>query len=107
MQEGTDASRNKNGMGNIISNGMTMEVLTTVLSRFLRHPILDNTGLEGRYALELTWVPEQRGVDPADAPAGPTIYSAVQEQLGLKLEARKSNVPVIVVDAAERVPVGN
>jgi uncharacterized protein (TIGR03435 family) len=107
MQAGSDASQNKNWLGHIISNGITMEVLTTVLSRFLRQPILDNTGLEGRYALELTWVQEQRGAEPTDAPAGPSIFSAVQEQLGLKLEARKSPVPVIVVDAAERVPIGN
>jgi uncharacterized protein (TIGR03435 family) len=107
MREGSDASQNKNGMGHIISNGMTMEVLTTVLSRFLRQPILDRTGLEGRYTLDLTWAPEGRTPEPADAPPGPSIYAAVQEQLGLKLEARKSPVPVIVVDSAERVPIGN
>jgi uncharacterized protein (TIGR03435 family) len=107
MIEGSDASQNKNWMGHIVSNGITMEVLTTVLSRFLRQPILDHTGLEGRYALELTWTPEPRGGEPAEPAPGPTIYSAVQEQLGLKLEARKSPVPVILVDSAERVPIGN
>jgi uncharacterized protein (TIGR03435 family) len=107
MTEASDASHNQNGMGHIISNGQTMEQLTTVLSRFLRQPILDNTGLEGRYALELTWQPEGRAAENPDAAPAPSIYAAVQEQLGLKLEARKSPVPVIVVDSAERVPVGN
>jgi uncharacterized protein (TIGR03435 family) len=107
LTEGSDASQNKNWMGHIVSNGMSMEVLTTILSRFLRQPILDNTGLEGRYALDLTWAPEPRGNEPADAPPGPSIYSAVQEQLGLKLEAKKSAVPVVVVDYAERIPIGN
>jgi uncharacterized protein (TIGR03435 family) len=107
MTEGSDASQNKNWMGHIVSNGMSMEVLTTILSRFLRQPILDNTGLEGRYALDLTWTPEPRGNEPADAHPSPSIYSAVQEQLGLKLEAKKSAVPVVVVDSAERIPIGN
>jgi uncharacterized protein (TIGR03435 family) len=108
MAEGSDASKNKNGFGHIVSNGMTMEVLTTILSRFLRQPILDNTGLDGRYAIDLTWTPEPgTGAAAAETAEGPTIYSAVQQQLGLKLEAKKSALPTIVVDSAERVPIGN
>jgi uncharacterized protein (TIGR03435 family) len=107
MVEGSDGSQNKNWMAHIVSNGMSMEVLTTILSRFLRQPILDRTGLDARYALDLTWAPEQHSTEAADPTAGPSIYAAVQEQLGLKLEARKSPVPVIVVDSAERVPIGN
>jgi uncharacterized protein (TIGR03435 family) len=107
MVEGTDAAQNKNWIGHIVSNGMSMEVLTTILSRFLRQPILDRTSLDGRYAIDLTWTPEPRGSEPADSSPGPSIYAAVQEQLGLKLEARKSPVPVIVVDSVERTPIGN
>jgi uncharacterized protein (TIGR03435 family) len=109
IAEGSDASKNRNGFGHIVSNGMTMEVLTTILSRFLRQPILDNTGLEGRYAIDLTWTPEPGtgASSSVERVEGPTIYNAVQEQLGLKLEAKKTPVPVIVVDSAERVPIGN
>jgi uncharacterized protein (TIGR03435 family) len=105
--EGSDGSHNRNGFGHIVSNRMTMDVLTTILSRFLRQPILDRTGLEGGYEIDLEWSPEPRaGEEPAD-PSRPSIYAAVQEQLGLKLEARKTPLPVIVVDSAERVPIGN
>jgi uncharacterized protein (TIGR03435 family) len=106
---GSDGSHNRNGYGHIVSNGMTMEVLTTILSRFLRQPILDRTGLDGAYAIDLTWAPEPRTPEepPPDPAAGPSIYAAVQEQLGLRLESRKTPLPVIVVDRAERVPLGN
>jgi uncharacterized protein (TIGR03435 family) len=105
-QEGSDGSRNRNGFGHIVSNRMTMEVLTTILSRFLRQPILDHTGLKDAYVVDLQWTPESEM--SAETPlTAPSIYAAVQEQLGLKLEARKSPVPVIVVDHAEKVPIGN
>ena len=105
-----DASRNSNGYGHLVSSGMTMGALTTILSRFLRQPILDRTGLTGPYALDLQWTPEPRTPAEAaafDPAAGPSIYAAVQEQLGLRLEAKKTPLPVIVIDHAERVPSGN
>ncbi|HXK02402.1 MAG TPA: TIGR03435 family protein [Verrucomicrobiae bacterium] len=108
-EPGADASHNRNLYGHIISSGMSMEVLTTILSRFLREPILDRTGLEGPYTIDLNWAPEPRtpGEPPADSAAGPSIYAAVQQQLGLRLESRKTHLPVIVVDFAERVPIEN
>ena len=97
-------------LGHIDSKGAYMSALATVLSRFMRHPVLDMTGLKGRYILKLDWMPDP--VDPvkaSEAPgvAGPTIYTALQEQLGLKLESRKGPLEVIVIDHAERVPVAN
>ena len=97
-------------MGHIDSRGTYMSVLATILSRFMRHPVLDLTGLEGRYIVKLDWTP-----DPVDATAAapieprtaPTIYTAIEQQLGLKLESRKGPLEVIVVDHAERVPVSN
>ncbi len=71
--------------------------------------MLDMTGLKASYDLTLDWVPEQR----VDAPVatgllqGPTMVSAVDEQLGLKLEARKAPIEILVVDRAEKVPTGN
>jgi len=108
MAEGSDASANKNWLGHIISNGMTMDVLTTLLSRFERLPILNNTGLEGRYAIDLTWAFTPRtAAEEADPPQGKSLSAAVQDQLGLKLEAKKTPVPVIVIDAAEQKPIEN
>ncbi len=96
--------------GRIISDRMSMSTLATLLSRFLRQTVLDQTGLAGPYGINLVWTPENFRTRPdtteSDA-SGPTIYTAVQEQLGLKLESRKGPVEVIVIDHAEKVPVEN
>jgi uncharacterized protein (TIGR03435 family) len=69
--------------------------------------VLDETGLTGVYEIKLEWTPENPPAG-SDAPEnGPTIFTAVQEQLGLKLEARKDAVAVMVIDHAERTPAGN
>jgi uncharacterized protein (TIGR03435 family) len=105
-------------MGAIISNHMSMEQLTLLLSRFLRQPVVDTTGLQGFFELKLQWTPENRTSPPSavgsadtgaapDVAPGPTIFEAVQTQLGLKLEPRKGPLEVIVVDRAEKVPVEN
>ena len=107
--ESTAASGNKFFIGDIVSNRVSMQMLTTVLSRFLREPILDMTGLQGYYEVKLEWVPEpgQLGAPAADAPPGPNIFTAVQTQLGLALKPQKRPMDVIVVDHAERVPQEN
>jgi uncharacterized protein (TIGR03435 family) len=96
-------------LGHIDSKGVYLPMLATVLSRFMRQPVLDMTGLSGRYVVKLDWTPDP--VDPlkpgTEPGTGPTIYTAVQEQLGLKLESRKGPLEVIVVDHAERVPISN
>jgi uncharacterized protein (TIGR03435 family) len=85
-----------------------MPQLATLLSGILRRPVLDQTGLSGVYEFTLEWTPEvrQTGPDatpPAPAnPGAPSIFTAVQEQLGLKLDAAKAPVEVIVVDNAEK-----
>jgi uncharacterized protein (TIGR03435 family) len=66
-------------------------------------PVVDATGLSGTYDLSLYWVPDPMRPDAE----GPTIFGALQEQLGLKLESRKVMLPVVVVDHAERVPTEN
>jgi uncharacterized protein (TIGR03435 family) len=89
--------------GHISSRRMSIPQLSLLLSRFERQTVLDRTGLKGSFDITLDWTPENN----ADLASGPTIFTAVQEQLGLKLEARKGPVDVLVVDSAEKVPVGN
>lgn len=100
---------NKFWIGDIQTNHVTMQMLVTVLSRFLREPVLDETGLQGSYEVHLKWVPEPKpGTSTAEAAeAGPSIYSAVQSQLGLQLQSRKGKVETIVVESALQVPTGN
>lgn len=92
--------------GRIISNRMFMSTLATLLSRFLRQTVLDRSGLQGAYDVNLTWTPERVAESPDSTP-GPTIYTAIQEQLGLKLESRKGPVEVIVIDQAQKIPLEN
>ena len=92
------AARNPASNGHIARNQITMQQLATLLSRFERQVIVDETNLQGAYAVTLDW--SQDG-------SGPSLYTAVQEQLGLKLDSRKSPVNVFVIDQAMQVPKEN
>ena len=70
----------------------------------LDRPVLDRTGLEGAWDFTLDWIPESAR-DP-DA-AGPSLFTALEEQLGLKIEAQKGRVEILVVDSIERRPTAN
>ena len=92
-------------LGHIDSKGVYLSVLATVLSRFMRQPVLDVTELKDRYVVKLDWTPDPLEDQPAGA--GPSIYTALQEQLGLRLESRKGPIEVLVIDRAEKVPIAN
>ena len=82
----------------------TIALLTRELAQSLGRVVLDNTGIDGRYDLRLWWTPDDspppmlNGAPDPNAP--PEMFAAIQEQLGLKLESTKGQVPVIVVDHA-------
>jgi uncharacterized protein (TIGR03435 family) len=94
--------------GEIRTMGVPIDRFTQALSTQLGRPVIDKTGLTGHYAFNLTWSPDSEpSASPADtvAPAdvsGPSIFTAVQEQLGLKLVSTKGPVRVLVVDHIER-----
>jgi uncharacterized protein (TIGR03435 family) len=89
------------GHGSLSAQKMSMSHLADSLSRIVDLPVLDMTGLKGAFDIELKWAPD------GDDANGPSIFTAVQEQLGLKLEQRKGPMEIIVVDHAERVPTEN
>ncbi len=67
-----------------------MAELAEVLSKQVRLPVTDATGLQGRFDFTLSWVMDQGEPSaPLDADSGPTIFSALQAQLGLKLSEKK------------------
>jgi uncharacterized protein (TIGR03435 family) len=104
----SDASGNKSLIGRIYSNHMSMITLATLLSRFTGQTVLDMTGLQGTYDLNLEWTPESAVGEPSSGgDSGPSLFAAVEQQLGLKLEVRKGPVEIIVVDRADRVPIQN
>ena len=112
--------------GRRMTGPATLTDLAGILSRMLDRPVVDDTALKGSYSIDLEWVPDEReggGImakmkgmaeaasgDPHGDPLGPTglsLFQALQEKLGLKLEARKSAVDILVVDGAEKVPTEN
>ena len=102
----TTAARGAARLDGISSNRMQMNKLAMLLSRMTRMPVLDKTGLTAFYQFDLKYADEVSQTPPEN-PAGPSIFTAVQEQLGLKLESKKGPVEVLVIDRAEKIPVEN
>jgi bla regulator protein BlaR1 len=91
------------------SRNTTMDLLASGLSNLgrLGRPVIDQTGLTGRFDFTLEWMGERIGPAPLEASAptdlqGPTFLEALREQLGLKLESSKGPVQILVVDHVER-----
>ena len=95
------------GPARTIAGGATMRQLAANLSVRLERLVFDKTGLAGRFAFNLAWTPDRMptadpapGIPPID-PNGPSLFTALQEQLGLKLEPAKGQVDVLVIDHVE------
>jgi uncharacterized protein (TIGR03435 family) len=101
---GANISFSRGGSRNMNGRGATMEGLAATLANICNRPVFDKTGLTGKYDYKLEYAPEDAQPD-TDSNA-PSIYTAVQEQLGLKLESAKGPVEVFVIDHAEK-PSGN
>jgi uncharacterized protein (TIGR03435 family) len=87
---------------------LSMRALAGLLSRLLREPVVDRTGLAGSYDVNLEWAPyDPDAAVAADAPERPDIFRALEEQLGLRLEMAKTPIDVLVVDHAVKVPLSN
>lgn len=87
------------GGASITAEGVTMEELAARLAGFpaVQRPVRDRTGLTGAFDFQITFV----GISNPDPNAGPGLFTALQEQLGLKLESQNAPVEVVVVDRAE------
>jgi uncharacterized protein (TIGR03435 family) len=113
------------GRARLSGDAMTVTQFCDALSQQLDRAVVDNTGLTGKYDLELTFEPDQNrmmaglgrgGPGPGDggpphetpaAEAPATIFTAIQEQLGLKLDPKKEAVEVLVIDHMEKTPIDN
>ncbi|HEY3839447.1 MAG TPA: TIGR03435 family protein, partial [Bryobacteraceae bacterium] len=87
---------------------MTTSRLASLLSTVAGRPVIDRTNLTGRYHLLLSYAPpfsQFTGIPKVSAP--PDLFTAVQEQLGLKLQPNKSNLEVVVVDRIDPQPSEN
>ena len=87
--------------GRIVGKSVTAGVLADALSRTLGQEVVDQTGLQGSYEIDLKWTPEDSRKDQ-----GPDIFTALR-RIGFKLETTKTMVEMIVVDHADRIPAEN
>jgi uncharacterized protein (TIGR03435 family) len=85
------------GPGEMKAQRISTGILAQSLSRLLDRPVLDQTGLTGRYDFKLEWTP-----DGDAAGTGASIFAAVQEQLGLRLETKTGPMEVLVIDHVEK-----
>jgi uncharacterized protein (TIGR03435 family) len=95
--ETTGGPEIRGGRGRLVARKVTMGMLAAQLAgRVLGRAVLDRTEIAGEFDVNLEWTPDERP-DP-----GPSIFTALQEQLGLKLETLKGVVDVLVIDHVER-----
>jgi uncharacterized protein (TIGR03435 family) len=101
------------GVGSIMLRGMPLNQFTPFLSASVNRVVVDRTGLDARYDVELKWTPDQpaqsrggTGEPPASDPNAVSIFTALQEQLGLRLNSTRDMVDVLVIDTVER-PTAN
>ena len=99
--------------GNVAAAAIPMRVFVQQISSQLERPVVDKTGLTGLYDIDFHWTPERNpqaqhgelppgiNLPPVD-PNGPTIFTALQDQLGLKLESATGPVEVIVIERVEK-----
>jgi uncharacterized protein (TIGR03435 family) len=107
---GTNTNVN-NSSGVMRSGGRTMAEFAAGMANFVAdRMVIDRTGLTGEFDFELRWTPDnlRTANAPADAstPDAPSIFAALQEQLGLKLEAQRGPVEFLVIDKVEQ-PIEN
>jgi bla regulator protein blaR1 len=96
--------------GDLTGFGANMRMFTNVLSNILKQPVVDHTGFEGTFDVKLHWKPDTfvgsaatpAGEAPVSEIEGASIFTAITEQLGLRLESKKGPVTVYVIEKAER-----
>ncbi len=86
-------------LGQARGASVTMARLAVFLSRQVGRPVVDKTGLDGTYDLTLKWTPDSTD---ASEPMGGSIFTAVREQLGLRLEAERGPAPTMIIDSVEK-----
>jgi uncharacterized protein (TIGR03435 family) len=112
-REGTPGNFLFGGLGKLrVSNSTMKNFCHGMQEAVMDKPVVDQTGLTGRYDFTLNWQPDQSQFssfgahipppDPNDPNPLPSLYTALQEQLGLKMESTKANVDVMVIDHIDK-----
>lgn len=105
---GTGAAGQKHIICRHLTMALLAENLPEIASKALDIPVVDQTGIAGTFDLQLDWTSARAAsAGPTDDVAGPTLFEALDAQLGLKLKRTRLPQPVIMVDRVERMPVEN
>jgi len=95
------------GLTRLKAPGFHMAALASALMRLFDRAVVDKTGLPGVFDIELSWAPDPtmlpNGVSPGAAAGGPSIFTALEEQLGLRLVSDRAPVEVLVIDRIDRL----
>lgn len=100
----------------IAGKQISMDTFADLLGRHLNMPVQNLTGLEGVFQIKLEWTPDAAPDAPSgsapsvklpDSAVGPSIFTALQQQLGLRLRSQKVTIQTLVVDHIERLPSEN
>jgi uncharacterized protein (TIGR03435 family) len=114
IQEDTTSARQRIGMtgvGKVVAQKASLVMFTEVLGTLTGRPVVDKTGLPSTYSFKLDWTPEvgERGLPGLARPDavppdsnGPSLFTALQEQLGLRLQSAKGPVESLVIEDAEK-----
>ena len=104
--EGNGGNRMNWGKGQVLAERVSMPQFAGALARMLGSPVEDKTGISGEFSFKFEWSPEsahpQPGTAPAEAPAGRSLFTAIQEELGLALSPTKAPIEVFMIDGAEK-----
>jgi uncharacterized protein (TIGR03435 family) len=105
LSAGSSRSNGTSAGTEMSGSGISISRLINMLSGRVDRPIIDKTNLAGTYDFTLKFAPyaaSPAALDSATEPIGPSIFTAVQEQLGLKLESAKGPVEVLVIDSVSK-----
>ena len=90
------------GGGKMDFTGAEIPNVAANLSTMLERTVVDQTGLTGKYDFKLNWSPDLGPSDGSPGSSGPSVFTALEEQLGLKLVSAKGPVEMIVMERAEK-----
>jgi uncharacterized protein (TIGR03435 family) len=114
FQESTDEGPpdfvNSGGRGTLVAHRVTMQDLATKISEPLRRPVFDETGLKGRYEIRIdvtAYMQSEGKGDGQQIDVMSMLFTALQQQLGVKLDSKKKSVDILVIDHAEKAPTEN
>ena len=104
---GSGTDHNGGRVQNLKATQISMAGLADFVARILGETVVNKTGIDGVYDFELHWTNEDQPPDGVEAAQAPSLYTALQETVGVRLQPQKVPVEIIVVDHVERTPIEN